>query len=100
MKNDYWYVDVDIDTGLPSRNWVDSFQAFFPSLMVRTCGLNVTYQNTGADRRPSQCYPYVWGLPQHVASLWVAAWSLSSHIAALAHAKLSITTRITGKHMV
>eukprot|EP01087_Luapelamoeba_hula_P007799 TRINITY_DN1914_c1_g1_i1.p1 TRINITY_DN1914_c1_g1~~TRINITY_DN1914_c1_g1_i1.p1 ORF type:complete len:607 (+),score=80.30 TRINITY_DN1914_c1_g1_i1:134-1954(+) len=34
MKHDSWYVDVDIYTGNPSRNWVDSFQAFFPSLMV------------------------------------------------------------------
>jgi hypothetical protein len=35
IKNDHWYIDVDMDTGRPSRNWVDTFQAFFPSLMVR-----------------------------------------------------------------
>lgn len=34
IKNDHWYIDVDMDTGRPSRNWVDTFQAFFPSLMV------------------------------------------------------------------
>jgi mannosidase alpha-like ER degradation enhancer 1 len=41
MKNDHWYVDVDMETGRPSRNWVDSFQAFFPSLMVQHYPLNL-----------------------------------------------------------
>lgn len=36
IKNDHWYRDVDVETGRPSRNWVDTFQAFFPSLMVRS----------------------------------------------------------------